>query len=131
MKAQRPKYGDQTMRRSYALAAAFAASLILAAPALAGNSSAAEQVAAGRAFVLKVCWPCHIVAKGQTHKPLLSHPAPSFLAIAQQPDVTAASLRHFLASHGETMGKNGAMPNPRLVGYQIEEVTAYIMSLKK
>lgn len=89
-----------------------------------------DQIASGRAFALKVCWVCHVVAKDQTELPVLSKPAPSFLDIAQRPDLTAEALRKFLSTHNETMGKGGQMPNPRLVDYQIDEVVAYIVSLR-
>ncbi|MGB8276817.1 MAG: c-type cytochrome [Methylovirgula sp.] len=121
------------MRRSHVLQVMIAGCLTLAMPGLAAGAeqSSAELVASGRAFALKVCWACHVVAKDQTETPILSHPAPSFLTIAQRPDLTEEALRKFLASHNETMGPAGRMPNPRLVGYQIDEVVAYIMSLRK
>jgi mono/diheme cytochrome c family protein len=78
-----------------------------------------------------VCWACHIVAKDQTQEPILTHPAPSFLTIAQRPDLTEGALKRLLASHDEKIGRNANMPNPRLVDYQIDEVVAYIMSLRK
>ncbi len=119
------------MQRSHAFGALVAASIAFALPAAAAEQSSAELVASGRAFALKVCWACHVVAKEQTQKPILSHPAPSFLEIAQRPEVTESFLRQFLASHEETIGRKAGMPNPRLVDYQIDEVVAYIMSLKK
>lgn len=121
------------MQRSQAFAALVAACLALVLPGAAAGAeqSSAELVASGRAFALKVCWACHVVAKDQTETPILSHPAPSFLTIAQRPDLTEEALRKFLASHNETMGPAGRMPNPRLVDYQIDEVVAYIMSLRK
>lgn len=115
--------------RPMAVAVAFALALF-AAPARADPASA-DEIAAGRTFALKVCWTCHIVAADQTERPILSRPAPSFLILAQRPDVTAESLRKFLSTHNETMGRAGQMPNPRLVDYQIDEVVAYILSLKK
>ncbi len=121
------------MLRSHVFQVMIAACLALLLPAAAAGAeqSSAELVASGRAFALKVCWACHVVAKDQTEKPILAHPAPSFLLIAQRPDLTEEALRKFLASHNETMGKAGRMPNPRLVDYQIDEVIAYIMSLRK
>ncbi|MGA3303958.1 MAG: c-type cytochrome [Methylovirgula sp.] len=104
---------------------------LLAAPARAQDLSAADLIAAGHTFALRVCWTCHVVATDQTVAPILQHPAPSFLGLAQRPDLNAKALRNFLSTHNETMGKAGQMPNPRLVDYQIDEVVAYIMSLKK
>lgn len=119
------------MLLSYRSAAAALALGLLAAPAQAADATSAQQIAAGRSFALKVCWTCHVVAADQTAPPILSRPAPSFLVIAQRPDTGAASLRKFLSTHNETMGRAGQMPNPRLVDYQIDEVVAYILSLKK
>ncbi len=90
----------------------------------------ADLVGAGHSFALRVCWACHIVAKDQTEQPILTQPAPSFLDIAQRPNLTSEGLHKFLSTHSETMGTAGKMPNPRLVDYQIDEVVAYIMSLR-
>lgn len=123
------------MSRSFSLALLLATSVAAASLARTQPTAAAEPthdlVADGRAFAGKVCWTCHIVAKDQTEKPILTHPAPSFEQIAQRPGLSAASLRSFLATHNETMGSAGRMPNPRLVDYQIDEVAAYILSLRK
>ena len=121
------------MQRPHVFAALIAACLVFAATAdrASGAPSSSDLATAGRAFALKVCWACHIVAENQTQTPILSHPAPSFLAIAQRPDLTESSLRQLLASHEEKIGHHAGMPNPRLVDYQIDEVVAYIMSLKK
>ncbi len=106
--------------------------LLLALPVFAARADEhSDRVAAGRSFALKVCWACHIVTEDQTAVPILSHPAPSFLVIAQKPDLNEEALRKFLSTHNETMGSTGRMPNPRLVDYQIDEVVAYIMSLRK
>lgn len=104
---------------------------LLFLPAAAEQRSAADLAEAGHSFALKVCWACHVVAKDQIATPILSNPAPSFLEIAQRPSLNEATLRTFLSTHNETMGSNGRMPNPRLVDYQIDEVVAYLMSLKQ
>jgi mono/diheme cytochrome c family protein len=123
------------MRRSLTSAAALAAGLSIAlmvsgAKAQDKAEDNKADVAAGHSFALKVCWACHIVAKDQTEQPILSQPAPSFLDIAQRPNLTSDGLHKFLSTHDETMGNAGKMPNPRLVDYQIDEVVAYILSLR-
>ncbi len=118
------------MSLSYARMVLAAATFALL-PALAYAQNPADQVAAGHTFALRVCWTCHVVATDQTVAPILHNPAPSFLVLAQRPDLNTKALRNFLSTHNETMGKAGQMPNPRLVDYQIDEVVAYIMSLKK
>lgn len=121
------------MQRSHAFAALIAAFVGFAAPARATDAAptSAELVASGRSFALKVCWACHIVAADQIQKPILTHPGPSFLVIAQRSDLSDATLRGFLSSHSEMLGGKPGMPNPRLADYQIDEVVAYIESLKK
>lgn len=88
----------------------------------------ADKVAAGHNFALAVCAACHQVAKDQSSKPLLNPPAPSFTMIAQRTNLTEAVLRQFLSS---THGNAGStMPNPQLVDYQVDELIAYILSLR-
>lgn len=121
------------MRRFYTFAVFIAAGIVVASPAGATDAgqSPTALVAAGHAFSLKVCWACHVVATDQIQKPILSHPAPSFLVIAQKSDLTDATLRHFLASHTKMLSNNDGTPNPPLLDDQINEVAAYIESLKK
>jgi mono/diheme cytochrome c family protein len=121
------------MHRSYALAGLIATSVAFASAANAADTKTASAalVESGHAFALKVCWACHVVATDQTETPILTHPAPSFLSIAQKPDLTAAALRQFLGSHSQLLGSKNGMPNPQLADYQIDEVVAYIESLKK
>jgi mono/diheme cytochrome c family protein len=90
-----------------------------------------ELVIAGHDFALKVCANCHIVAKDQDSAPILKPPAPSFSAIVSRPDVTEASLRSFLANpHGE-LRRNSTMPIFRLADFQINQIIAYLLSLKE
>lgn len=106
---------------------------LMLAPFAATGATAKEdsaQVAAGHAFALAVCSACHVVAKDQTQQPILLRPGPNFVDIAQRPDLTEEGLRKFLSTHAETMGRTGRMPNPGLVDYQIDEIAAYIMSLR-
>ena len=99
--------------------------LISAAQAVTPNS---DLVAAGRDFARRVCGACHVVTAQR--EPVLSPPAPSFVALAQRPSLTEQALRQFLGSNHGTMGPQEAMPNPRLVDYQIDEIVAFMMSLK-
>ncbi len=89
-----------------------------------------DPVAAGRSFAQRVCGACHVVTPQSSEVPVLSPPAPSFTALAQRPLLTEQALREFLASNHGTMGPHEAMPNPRLVDYQIDEIVAFMMSLK-
>jgi mono/diheme cytochrome c family protein len=89
-----------------------------------------DLVAAGRSFAQRVCGACHVVTPQSRELPLLSPPGPSFSVLAQRPLLTEQALREFLASNHGTMGPHDAMPNPRLVDYQIDEIVAFMMSLK-
>lgn len=95
-----------------------------------GQTPNSDLVVAGRSFAQRVCGACHVVTPQSKALPLLSPPGPSFAALAQRPLLTEQALREFLASNHGTMGPHEAMPNPRLVDYQIDEIVAFMMSLK-
>ena len=99
-------------------------------PATRAETPNGDLVAAGRSFAQRVCGACHVVTPQSGETPLLSPPAPSLAMLAQRPLLTEQALREFLASNHSTMGPNEAMPNPRLVDYQIDEIVAFMMSLK-
>jgi len=67
---------------------------------------------------------------GKNEVPILRNPGPSFAAIAARPSTSEATLRAYLMTRHPDMGPAGQMPNPRLVDYQIDEVVAYILSLR-
>lgn len=90
-----------------------------------GKPGAEALVTSGHAFALQVCSACHRVARDQSSKPILKPPAPSFPAIAQRPTTTEPFLRQFLST------PHGKMPNPELANFQIDEVVAYLLSLKR
>lgn len=89
-----------------------------------------DMVAAGRKFAQRVCGVCHVVTQQRDELPVLAPPGPSFAVLAQRPLLTEQALREFLASNHRTLGPHEAMPNPRLVDYQIDEIVAFVMSLK-
>ena len=89
-----------------------------------------DQVAAGRKFASRVCGACHVVTQQRDELPVLAPPGPSFAVLAQRPHLTEAALREFLGSNHRSMGPHEAMPNPRLADYQIDEIVAFMMSLK-
>jgi mono/diheme cytochrome c family protein len=89
-----------------------------------------DKVVAGHDFALQVCAACHVVATDQKTAPILKPPAPRFAAIVRWPRVTEQFLREYLSSPHGNLGKSRKMPNPQLVDYQIDEVVAYLLSLK-
>ena len=114
--------------------AAFTALAVFAAwgaPAAKGQTKPAEgNMQAGRALALLVCASCHVVAPDQPFKPVYKGPPnpPNFKEIANQPGVTAESLRH----HLETLPAvaRNSMPNLLLSDDQLRDVAAYILSLR-
>jgi mono/diheme cytochrome c family protein len=110
-----------------------AAVLTAAALSPAGGQSLSPEpdlASAGRNFALRVCSACHVVGPDQHFAPILKHPAPSFVSIAGRPQVTADSLRDFINSRHQDIAEPGEMPNPSLLDYQVDQVVAYIISLK-
>jgi len=51
-------------------------------PASAQSPANTDDVAAGQALALELCWACHVVAPEEEFPPILHQPAPSFAAIA-------------------------------------------------
>jgi mono/diheme cytochrome c family protein len=89
-----------------------------------------DQIAAGHKFAETVCGVCHVVTQQRDELPFFAPPGPSFAVLAQRPALTEQALREFLGSNHRNLGPARAMPNPRLVDYQIDEIVAYFMSLK-
>lgn len=80
-------------------------------------------VTEGRELALKWCAECHLVDKGQTTA--ASDAVPSFYAIADHPSTTETGLKAFLMSPHKKQ-----MPNIMLTREQIDDVVAYILSLR-
>ena len=100
------------------------------APGALAQTSTADRIAAGRDFAHRVCGACHVVAQQRDELPVLAPPGPSFAVLAQRPNLTEVVLREFLGNNHRSLGPAGAMPNPRLVDYQIDDIVAFMMSLK-
>ena len=96
--------------------------------AKAESLSREELVSQGRKFAVLVC---AAFATDQRSPPILRTPGPTFDAIANKPETTETSLRTFLlTTHGKEINPPG-MPNPELADYQMNEVIAYILSLRR
>jgi mono/diheme cytochrome c family protein len=87
-------------------------------------------VAAGHDLAVQVCAACHVVENDQKSPPIMKPPAPSFSAIAQRNDQSESSLRKFLSTLHRSIARNSKMPNWLLADFQIDEIVAYILSLK-
>jgi len=104
--------------------------LIEPPPGLAQGANA-DPVSKGHFLAMHVCAVCHLAASDQESKPLLNPPGPPFAAIAQRPGVTQESLETFITNAHRGLDNPKGMPNPDLAAYQVKEVAAYIMSLRK
>ncbi|MBL6751733.1 MAG: c-type cytochrome [Nevskia sp.] len=91
--------------------------------ALAGNEQAQGHAAAGHAVARTWCTGCHVVDAGQ--KVASAAGAPSFAAIAAMPSSTPQALHAFLAA------PHPPMPDFQVSRQQVDDITAYILSLKK
>jgi mono/diheme cytochrome c family protein len=105
---------------------------VWAAPATNAQTKPLEANAeAGRALALRACTGCHVVAPDQPFKPVYTGPPrpPDFKEIANQSNLTAASLRH----HLETLPvatRDLSMANPELTSQQTRDVVAFIVTLR-
>ena len=92
-----------------------------AAPAPADNTLPGNPVE-GRRFAGTVCIACHYVETED--RGVSSAGAPAFQDVADDPAITAISLRVFLRTPHETM------PDLILTAAETDNVIAYILSLK-
>ena len=118
------KYSDGACDMKPRLLIAGCAVLALAAPLVAraqGDSSGGNP-AAGRAFALETCTPCHLVSPDQLSPRRLA--GPPFKAIANTRGMTATALHAFLTTPHPTM------PNLILSPQEANNVIAYNVSLR-
>ncbi len=99
-------------------------------PPASAQQVAHAQIAAGHELALSVCGACHVVTQDQSDSPILRNPAPSFVSIVNQPAFSVDVFRQYLGSKHPNLGPHETMPNPELVDYQIDEIVAYVLSLK-
>jgi mono/diheme cytochrome c family protein len=98
----------------------------IVATSLAGAPPSAAQIASGdivlgQQLAQQWCSSCHAVDAKPTQA---NDAAPSFLAIAKMPSTTSLSLQAWLQT------PHPVMPNLQLTQPQIDDVLAYILSLK-
>jgi hypothetical protein len=90
-----------------------------------------DEVARGHHLATLIYSACHVAAPDQNFEPILRPPAPPFVSIAQRSNVTADFLRTFLTTTHRDISSPNGMPNPQLLDYQVKEISAYILSLRK
>jgi mono/diheme cytochrome c family protein len=98
------------------------AGLLTSGAAAAGQSGEQAHIAVGRELAERYCASCHVIGPGQGRG---SDQAPPFRAIATRPVTTADSLHAFL------LRPHGGMPPLTLSNEQIDNLAAYILSLRR
>ncbi len=96
-----------------------------AGPPVAGDASGdqrARAVARGRVYAQQACASCHATDAGQQSA---DPKAPTFEAIANTPGMTIKALKVWLRTPHPTM------PNLVIDADQVDDLSAYIMSLEK
>jgi mono/diheme cytochrome c family protein len=95
-------------------------------PALTGVARSQEpggDPQAGHTLVKTWCTNCHVVEP--LHPAVSTDVAPSFSAVAHMPSTTSMSIHVFLqTSHGQ-------MPDFKLSREQIDDIAAYILTLRE
>ena len=91
----------------------------------------ADDVSNGHHLAVMVCAICHVAAADQANLPILHPPAPSFESIAQRKDINADSLRNFLTTTHAGVDNPRGMPKPEIADFQVKQVIAYLLSLRK
>ena len=99
--------------------------------AFAQGATNSADVSKGHHLAVMVCSICHVGAPDQERPPVLRPPAPPFAEIAQRPGTTEASLTKFISTTHRGLDNPAGMPSPDLADYQVNEVVAYILSLRK
>jgi cytochrome c1 len=85
----------------------------------------------GRKLAVLICANCHVAARDQPYEPILRPPAPSFESIAQRKTINANWLHTFMTTTHRGLDNPNGMPNADLLDYQVKQVTAYLLSLRK
>ena len=78
---------------------------------------------AGHVVAQRSCAQCHVIGENEGHA--ASDHVPTFAALARDPSMTEARLEGFMQV------PHPRMPEPALTRRQIDDVTSYILSLRK
>ncbi|HJS86840.1 MAG TPA: cytochrome c [Acetobacteraceae bacterium] len=95
---------------------------VCASPLLAGAQDTGDS-AAGRRIAERWCSDCHVIGPGQQRG--TSYGAPPFEAVARMASITPMALRVFLQT------PHGRMPDLHMSRAEIDDVIAYILSLRR
>lgn len=128
-----------TQAAAFALVAELCGALWLVAPARAGepewhaHARARDPVLkSGEDLARRSCSACHVVAADQEIPPLLKPPATSFEEIANRPETTVATVRHYvLSAHYDMKTLPAGMPNLMLTSDEATTVARYLLTLRR
>jgi len=99
--------------------------------AMGQETASPNDIQEGHKLAIMVCANCHLAASDQREQPILRPPAPSFASIVQRKDVTADWLQNFMKTTHRGIDNPQGMPNPSLLDFQLKQVSAYLLSLRK
>ena len=123
---------DRTQSVQFAVASTWLVVIWMAVCSAWGQGgNTADDVRLGHQVALTVCAICHAAAADQPSPPIRHPPAPSFKSIAQRKDITADSLRNFLTTTHSNRNTRTGMPKPEIADFQVKQVIAYLLSLRK
>jgi mono/diheme cytochrome c family protein len=105
------------------IAATIGAALLAAGAVPAARAQQAGDPAAGRRLAEGWCSNCHVIGPGQSGP--ASDAVPTFPSVAERASTTEMSLRVFLQT------PHANMPNYQLTRAQLDDLVAYILSLKR
>ena len=104
---------------------------VIAKPAWTQEKIDATEVSAGHRLAIIVCANCHLAAQDQPNEPILRPPAEPFASIARKNSVNADWLQSYLKTTHRGLDNPKGMPNPDLLDFQVRQVSAYILTLRK
>ena len=107
--------------------------ILLVGPALAQQAETlnSTEVQNGHRLAATICAICHVAAPDQRFLPELAPPAPSFASIVERKEFNADWLTHFMTTTHRGLDIPSGITNPELMDYQIREIIAYMLSLRK
>ncbi len=94
-----------------------------------GQGDSAGDIRMGKELAQKLCSFCHMVGSDEQEGSHHSD-APSFKSIAEGQKTNTESFRAFFNTTQSNVSHMGAMPNPHLRGDEIDNISAYIRSLR-
>jgi len=119
------------MRALFIALLALGACSALAAAQTQQLNNLSDDVQNGHYLAVIICSNCHVASPDQSIEPVLQPPAPSLESIARRSTTTSETIRAFLTTTHRNISNPAGMPNPELLDFQMRQVVAYLLSLRK